>query len=96
MKKAASGAKKAAKTGTKVAKSTKGQKPPVFYKVNALLHTIRCIEQHEDQLCTILHEIQTSGRVSEEISGELQALLEEMPSSEYQGDLEALRAALER
>lgn len=87
--------KKQAAARKKPAKTSKPQHPPVFYRVNALLHTIRTIEEHEDQLCTILHEIQNSGTLSKKTGAELRALLEEIPSREYQGDLEALRAALE-
>lgn len=67
---------------------------PVFYRLHALLHTIHAIEQYEDQLCSLMHEIQTSGTVSDVVSEELRELLEQIPSSGYQDEVNAVRQAL--
>ncbi|MGI4831368.1 MAG: hypothetical protein ACRYFU_24785 [Janthinobacterium lividum] len=66
----------------------------IFYRLHALLHTIHAIERYEDQLCSLLHEIQTSGAVSEVVSEELRDLLEQIPSSGYQEEINAVREAL--
>ena len=80
--------------GKKAVASVPGNQPPVFYRVNSLLHTVRHIARYEDQVCTLLHEIQTSGQLNPATHEELTVLLEEIPSSEYLEDLHALEQAL--
>ena len=67
------------------------QHPLIFYKVHALLHTLRTINGYEDQLCTLLEEIKRSGEVSETVHRELEQILEDIPSHEYVDDLKTLR-----
>ena len=69
--------------------------PSLFYKVHALLHTVRTIGQYEDQLCTLMTDIRNTGAVSTEVSRELLDLLEDMPSADYASELHALRRALD-
>lgn len=64
------------------------------YRLNTLLHTMRAIARHEDQLCTLMHEVQNSGIVDPGLDEELRDLLEQMPSHEYQDDVEAVRTTL--
>ena len=66
----------------------------VVYRIHTLLHTMRAIARHEDTLCTLMNEIKTAGRVTEELDTELRDLLEEMPAHEYDDDIEAVRQAL--
>ena len=82
-----------AKTGAKKGKTQ--TQPRVFYHIDSLLRVMRAIEQQEEHLCTILHEIRRSGVVSAEIRIELRDLLAEMPVFEYQEDLIAVREALD-
>ena len=70
------------------------EKPGVYSRLHSLLRVMRIIEQHEEQLCSMMHEIKSSGVVSEAMRAELSGLLDEMPLSEYQNDLEGLRQAL--
>jgi len=69
--------------------------PPVAYRLHALLHTIHSIEHHEDELCTLLTEIEREGTVGPEVGRELLALLEGLPLRAFVADLEAARRALE-
>ena len=71
------------------------EEPPAYYRLHALLHTMHAIERYEDQLCALMHEIQTSGALTAVVSDELRDLLEQIPSEEYQHDLNAVRDVLE-
>ena len=93
----------AAKPATKAAKQTKSaaqKKQPakrtresgaLTHRLDALLHTMRCIAQHEDELCTLLHDARRTGRVNTRLLQELQTILEELPAEEYTNDLNAVR-----
>lgn len=69
--------------------------PAIFYRLNTLLHTVRSIAEFEDHLCTILHEIKTTGAASGALSHELAEVLEDMPSTHFTQELQAVRAVLE-
>ena len=66
----------------------------LVYRINTLLHTMRAIARHEDQLCTVMTEIRTSGLVNETLDQDLRDLLEQMPAHEYLDDVEAVRETL--
>ena len=66
----------------------------LYPQLNALLHTVRCIAQHEDQLCTLLHESRKTRSISARSAREIRALLDKMPSREYLADFEALYDSL--
>ncbi len=68
--------------------------PKAFYRVHALLHTMRLIQEHEDQLCTLMTEIRNAGEVSPELQTELHALLEEIPAADLQSNVDAVRETL--
>lgn len=74
-------------------KSTEAR-PPAFYRINALLHTMRSIEAHEERLCSLMNEIKTADAVSPEVLEELRDVLDSIPSDEYLEDLTALRRTL--
>lgn len=63
---------------------------PLMHRLDALLHTMRCISQHEDELCTLLHDVRSRGKVSKSLLRELQTLLAALPSAEYAHDLYAV------
>lgn len=68
--------------------------PELYYRGHALLNTVRCIAQHEDRLCVLLHEIKRRGTVGAATAKELRKLLEEMPAEEYAVDLRSLQDEL--
>lgn len=61
------------------------------HRLDSLLHTMRCIAQHEDELCTLLHDARRAGRISAPLLRELQAVLDELPAEEYTSDLHAVK-----
>lgn len=69
-------------------------KPPAFYRLHNLLHTVRFIAQHEDDLCCLFTEIGSSGEVTPAASEELRTLLEQMSAIDYQNDLNAVWRSL--
>ncbi len=66
----------------------------VVYRINTLLHTMRAIERHEDQLCIIMTEIKSSGAMTAKLDEELRGILEEIPAHEYLDDIDAVRTSL--
>jgi hypothetical protein len=64
-------------------------RPPLYYRVHDLLHTVRAIGQQEDQLCGLLHALQTADSIAPEVDAELRAVLESMPLFAYQQELQA-------
>ncbi len=65
------------------------------HRLDTLLHTMRCITQHEDELCTLLHDACRTGRVSVALRRELRSVLQELPSGDYLDDLHAVQEAVE-
>ena len=66
----------------------------VVYRIHTLLHTVRAIERHEEQLCGIMTEIRMTGVVTAKLDEELRDLLEQMPAHEYKDDIDAVRESL--
>ena len=66
----------------------------VVYRINTLLHTMRAIERHEEQLCGIMTEIRLNGSMTAGLDEELRDLLEQMPAHEYLEDMDAVRQEL--
>ncbi len=96
-KSTARGKKHPAKAAKKklVSRATKRGIPatePLTHRLDALLHTMRCIAQHEDELCTLLHDARRSGKLSKALLRELQAVLDHLPGEEYSDDLQAVLA----
>ncbi|MFC6646619.1 hypothetical protein ACFQBQ_13695 [Granulicella cerasi] len=52
---------------------------PAYYHLHALLMTIRELAQHEDEICTLLEEMKTSGAISAEAKRDLRVVLEGLP-----------------
>jgi hypothetical protein len=59
------------------------------HRLDASLHTMRCIAQYEDTLCELSHQVKRTGDLSPEISDELREILEQIPSHDYVLDLDA-------
>ena len=64
-------------------------------RLETLLHTVRCIAQHEDELCTLLHEARSSGKLSGESAADLRNILEGLPAEEYAWQLHAVAIDLD-
>jgi hypothetical protein len=75
-------------------KTNTSETPGLVYKINTLLHTMRCIEQHEQELCTLMNEIRSKGTVSAEAEAELRSLIGKMPHRDYVDDLDAVSEAV--
>ncbi len=70
---------------------------PLFYRINALLHTLQTIARQEDHLCTLLHAVKhAAGDPTPAVHAELLTFLDELPSAQFQQDLDTLRDALTR
>lgn len=82
--------------GKVAAKKTPVQVQPVrvYSQINTLLYTLRAIAQREDQLCTVMHHLRTSGKLTPALNAELHEILQEIPTQEYMHDIDALRASL--
>lgn len=65
------------------------------HRLDTLLHTMRCIAQHEDELCTLLHDARRTGRLNAALLRELRSVLEELPAGEYLDDLHAVQQAIQ-
>jgi hypothetical protein len=63
--------------------------------VHALLQTLRDLQCHEDDLCTLLAEIQRSGKVGTAVRRELLKVLHSMPAMGLHAELDACFAAVE-
>ncbi len=61
------------------------------HSLNALLHTMRCIAQHEDELCTLLHDARKRTRPTRALLRELASILTELPDEDYVDDLHAVQ-----
>ena len=85
-------AKKTSKAASKSAATMLPMR--VAHRIEALLHTMRVIERHEEQLCVLMTEIKNTGVVSGATQKELRGLLEELPADVYQSDLDAVSRAL--
>ena len=83
------------RAGAGMAKNRLQGQPALFYRLNTLLHLVRNIAHYEDQLCTILHEIKTTGAPNAALSQELAEVLDDMPSTDYAQELQTVRAVLE-
>ena len=84
------------KAASKTAAKKSGPMLPmrVAHRIESLLHTMRVIERHEEQLCVLMTEIKNTGEVSDAVREELHGLLEELPADAYRLDLEAVSTAL--
>lgn len=61
--------------------------------LHSLLSSVRCIAQHEDAICELLHESRHNP-ASSRLAAQLHSLLDDLPAHEYLYDLEAVRDIL--
>jgi hypothetical protein len=69
--------------------------PPAYYHLHALLASVRAMQCHEDDLCTLLAHIQRSGKVGAGVRRELVNVLHRMPVMNLHAELDACLDALE-
>ena len=83
------------KTALKKAKKAAAvTQPPLYHRLDALVHTIRCIAQYEDALCELSHDVKRAGTASSQMTHEVRSLLEKIPSHDFLLDLDAVRNLL--
>ncbi len=70
------------------------EQPQLYHRLDTLLHTMRCITQHEDALCELSHEVKRSGILTPVAGKELRGILSKIPSHDYVHDLDAVAASL--
>ena len=70
-------------------------RPPLYDQLNSLLQTMRCIELQEPVLCTLLHELKTTGKVTAKMTKELRAVLDKLPAHGYVEDIQAVEESLD-
>jgi hypothetical protein len=87
--------KAAKKTKTAPRKSSSIQPAALADRLDTLLHTVRCIAQREDELCTLLHAARKSNRITQPLARELRSILAELPAEEYAWELRALEEELD-
>ena len=71
-----------------------GTSKPLAHSLNSLLHTVRCIAQHEDRLCILLHEVQQGGVVRAGHRREMEEALDALPQEVYLREVAEVRGAL--
>ena len=69
--------------------------PPVYNHLYALLHTLRALEHHQDHICTLLAEMQRTGKANAALRRELTMLLHELPAASLDSEVRAVWSALE-
>ena len=74
----------------KPARAAARKAEPLTHRLDALLHTMRTIAQHEDELCSLLHDARRTGRVNTALLRDLRAVLAALPAEEYTDDLHAV------
>ena len=70
--------------------------PPVYNHLHALLHTLRALECQQDHICTLLAEIQQTGKTTAALRRELTELLHDLPVASLDSELRAVWSALDR
>ena len=69
--------------------------PSAYHHLYALLHTLRHLGAQQDHICTLLAEIQRTGRLTVTLRRELSALLHDLPTASLDCEVQAVFAALE-
>jgi hypothetical protein len=63
--------------------------------VHALLETVRAMQCYEDDLCSLMTQIQRSGKVTAGVRRELMNVLHSIPAMRLQAEMDACFDALE-
>ena len=69
--------------------------PPAYYQLHALLETVRSLQCCEDDLCTLLAQIQRSGKVGVTLRRDLLNVLHSMPVMRLHAELDGCLEAVE-
>lgn len=69
--------------------------PPAYHHLYALLHTLRHLAAQQDDICTLLAEIQRTGKLTAPTRRELTTLLHDLPTRSLDAELDATLSALE-
>lgn len=69
--------------------------PRAYYSVHALLETVRAMQRCEDDLCTLLAEIQRTGKVGAAVRRDLLKTLHSIPAMNFDAEMDACFEALE-
>ena len=64
-------------------------------RLGAFLHTMRSIQRHEQELCTLMHHFERDTTANPEAIEELRNIVNSMPGRDYLDDLSALQDSLE-
>ncbi len=70
--------------------------PPAYHHLYALLHTLRSLATHQDHICTLLADIQRTGKLNATTRRELNGLLHELPTASLNAEVEAVFSAIDR
>jgi len=80
---------------TKATATARPGLPAAYYQLHALLQTVRALQCSEDDLCTLLAQIQRSGKLGAGVRRELLKTLDGMPVMSLQAEMDACLDALE-
>ncbi len=69
--------------------------PPAYHHLYALLHTLRTLGAQQDHICTLLADIQRTGKLNAPIRRELTELLHDLPTATLDTEVQAVFAAIE-
>ena len=69
--------------------------PTAFYQLHSLLGTLRQLARHEDELCSLLGELERRGKLGAATGRELERLLHDLPLETLRQEVDALWQTLE-
>jgi hypothetical protein len=69
--------------------------PSAYYNLHSLLHTLRALESHIDDVCTLTAEIQRTGKVNATARRDIARLVHALPLNVLEADVSALHQAVE-
>ena len=81
---------------TEATAAAKPGMPPVYYRLHSLLHTLRAVECQQDTLCSLLAEIQRTGKLNAAMRRELEAILHDVPAALLNSEVQSVWSELER
>ena len=68
--------------------------PLAYQHLYALLHTLRALASREDHICTLLADIQRTGKLNASLRRELTNLLHDLPTASLDSEIRAVFSAL--
>jgi hypothetical protein len=78
------------------AASSRSFLPGAYYPLHSLLQTLRTMASHEDDICTLLAEMERTGRLSSAVRRDLGRLLSALPMHSLHQELGDLGEAMEQ